>query len=74
MAKFEGSSCITSKYTAFLRKVPTTIFVNPGQRLCKSVKAENDITSPKINIFQRNCDRKCNLTLPIDLYKQKLKI
>ena len=52
MAKFEGSSYFTSKVTAFFLKVPTTIFVNPCQCPCKSVKTENDITSTTINIFQ----------------------
>ena len=56
MAKFEGSSSITSKVTGFFCKVPTTIFLNPGQCPCKLVKMENDITSSKINIFQQNFD------------------
>ena len=51
MAKFEDSSCFTSKVRAFFWKVPTAIFVNPGQCLCKSVKTKNDVTSSKINIF-----------------------
>ena len=51
MAKFEGSTSIPSKVTAFFWKVPTTIFVNPGQCPCKFVKTENEIISPKINIF-----------------------
>ena len=74
MAKFKGCSSIPSKVTAFFWKVPTTIFVNPGQCPCKLIKTENDITSSKIDIFQRNLERKCISTLPIDLYKQKLKI
>ena len=45
--KFEGSSYFTSKVTDFSRKVLTTIFVNPGQCPCKSVKTENDINSSK---------------------------
>ena len=51
MAKFEGSSYNPSKVTAFFRKVPTAIFVNPGECPCKSIKTENDVTSSKINIF-----------------------
>ena len=74
MANFEGSSCFTSKGYSFFWKVPTTIFVNPAQCPCKLLIMENDITSSKINIFQRNFHRKCILILPIDLYKQKLKI
>ena len=50
MAKFEGSSFISLKVTFFL-KVPTTIFVNPGQCRCKSVKTENEIISSK-SIFR----------------------
>ena len=64
----------TSKVTSFFWKVLTAIFVNLGQCPCKLVKMENDRTSSKINIFQQNFNRKCILTLPIDLYKQKLKI
>ena len=74
MAKCEGSSFITSKVTAFFWKVPTTIFVNPGQFPCKLVRTENDITFSKTNIFQQNLERKCILILAIDWYKQKLKI
>ena len=44
MAKSEVSSSISSKITAFFWKVPTTIFVNPGQCPCKLVKTENEIT------------------------------
>ena len=47
MAKFEGSTSIPSKVTAFFWEVPTTIFVNPGQCPWKLVKIENDITSSK---------------------------
>ena len=46
-AKVEGSSSITLKVTAFLWKVPNTIYVNPLQRPCKSVNSENDVTSSK---------------------------
>ena len=55
MAKSEGSSSITSKVTGFFWKVPTTIFVKPGQCPCKLVKMENDITSSKIDVgsFQK---------------------
>ena len=74
MAKFEGSSCFTSKVTAFFWKVPTAIFVNPGQCPCKSVKTENGVTSSKINIFKQNLDRKCILTLKIDLCQKNLEI
>ena len=35
MTKLRGSSYFTTKVTAFYRKVPTTIFVNPGQCPCK---------------------------------------
>ena len=52
MATFEGSSISASKLTAFFLKVPTTIFVNPGQYPCRLVKMENGITSSKINIFK----------------------
>ena len=31
MAKFEGSSCFTSKVRAFFWKVPTAIFINPSK-------------------------------------------
>ena len=37
---------------------------------CTSVKAENDETPSKINSFQQNLDRKCILTLQINLYKK----
>ena len=58
IAKSEGSSYITLKVTAFFRKVPITIYVNPGQCPCKSVKTGNDINSTKIDIFEQNLDRK----------------
>ena len=77
-AKSEGSSSITSKVTAFLWKVPKEGYWRyPLQFLvsCNSVKTENDISSSKINIFQRNLDRKCNLTLPKNekIYKRNWK-
>ena len=64
MAKFEGCSCFTSKVTAFFWKIPTAIFVNPGQcpyRIGKNGK-------------WRNLDRKCILTLKIDLCQKNLEI
>ena len=69
MPKFQGSSYFHSKVTAFFLKVPTTIFVNPGQYPCKSVNMENDIPSSKINFCQQNSDRKCILTIPIEVYQ-----
>ena len=57
MAKFEGSSLFTWKFTAFFWKAPTTISVNPGQSPYKSAEMKNAITSPKIDIFeQKNCE------------------
>ena len=54
MPKFECPSFNTSKVTAFLWKVATSIFVKRGQRPYKSVKFENDIAFSLINIFQQN--------------------
>ena len=48
MAKFDCSSLFTSKDTAFFWKVPTTIFMNPGQYPCKSVKTKNGTFFNKI--------------------------
>ena len=41
----------------FFCKVPTAIFLIPGQCPRKSVKTEKGITFIKINIFERNLDR-----------------
>ena len=54
MAKFQGSSSLTLKVTAFVSKVPTMISVNSGKSPCKSVKTKNDITSSKINYAAYN--------------------
>ena len=56
IAKFEGSSCSTTKVTAFFWKVPIAIFVNPGQCPCKSIKMENFecILTSKINLYHKN--------------------
>ena len=53
MAKIEGSSYFTLKATSFFWKVPTKIFVNPGQWSLYIRKTETDITSSKINIFNK---------------------
>ena len=71
MARFESFSNVTSKVTAFSSKVPTKIFVNPGQCRWESVKTINDITYPKINVFRHNLENKCILTLPIILLINK---
>ena len=73
MAKFEDSNSNTSKVTAFLCKVPTEIFVNPGKCPCKAVKTENDIAPSKSNILQRHLDRKCIFNITNQFIK-KMKI
>ena len=70
MAKFEDSSCFASKVRAFFWKVPTAIFVNPGQCPCKSVKTEKDITFSKIDMFEQTLERNCFMTLLIDIYQK----
>ena len=68
IAKFKGSSCITSKVTAYFYMVTTTIFVNLVQCPCKSLKTENDITSSKINVIEQNLNRERILTELFDLF------
>ena len=50
------------------------IFVDTGECPCKFLKIENDPTSSKIHIFERNLDRMCILTLSIYQYQKTLKI
>ena len=74
MAKFKVSGLFVLKVIAFSWKVPDTIFVDPRQYPWKSVKTKNGITFSKINIFQQNLNRKCILTLLIQLYQKNWKI
>ena len=67
MAKFQGSSCFTSKVTAFFERYPLRFFLDPGQSPCISVETGNDKLPLKNNIFQQSLDRKCILALLFDL-------
>ena len=73
MAQYKVYSYFPSKVVALFWKIFNTIFVNPGQSLRDFVKTESDISSLKINNFKQNLDRRCILTLPIDIYRRKSK-
>ena len=69
LVKFEVSIYFNSNVIAFFWKALTKVFVNPCQCPCKTVTTVNDITSLKLNNLTQNLDKKCILTLAIDIFQ-----